>query len=317
MLTERWADPPPGANEAEAKWWQEYADVEEQYCWAQPVWVQRRIRWYVALITGFLGPHGSVLEIGCGTGWLCLLLAEGGIKRVVGVDASPEQIRRANLAASDRGFAERISFVLHTDGLASLPEALGVRFDAVLLHGVLHHLTVNEARELLDCCSHRLLATRGRAVIVEPILCQAVPPRWVEWLVDRLIHAPMRGERWGLRTVSEQERLVRSRIEERNVGVGPRGPSPKEMPFVPGELEDLIEPDFTIQAKRPVFAFSVHAAKMCLLAGLTYPRLLKRLGPRYLGVVSAIERYLLARYTLPAHLIEIECIAKNSTRSVV
>lgn len=61
-------------------------------------------------------PNSSILDLGCGSGWLCRLLArvvpEG---RVVGIDVAPEMVRRANATGREEanlnfmeGAADRI-----------------------------------------------------------------------------------------------------------------------------------------------------------------------------------------------------------------
>jgi len=40
----RWYIAPPGLDELEYAWWQEFSDVEENFCWVQTPLVQRIIR---------------------------------------------------------------------------------------------------------------------------------------------------------------------------------------------------------------------------------------------------------------------------------
>ena len=94
---------PPGVDEQELAWWQEFSDVEEEFCWAQTPQIQRLLRGhYVRQITQSIRPRGTVLEFGCGTGWLAMLLAEGGARRVFGVDFSPTQIETAKRRCAER-----------------------------------------------------------------------------------------------------------------------------------------------------------------------------------------------------------------------
>ena len=81
-----------------------------------------------------------VLDVGTGTGFLALLLAELGY-RVVGVDNSPVMLAAGARAAQARGLD--IEFVLgralltDTEGLDDLAEVRGARFDAVVSRHVL------------------------------------------------------------------------------------------------------------------------------------------------------------------------------------
>jgi 2-polyprenyl-3-methyl-5-hydroxy-6-metoxy-1,4-benzoquinol methylase len=76
---------------------------------------------------------GSVLELGTGTGWMALLLAEAGLE-VVGVDIAPANVELAR-AQSTRWGGDASFEVADLEEL-SLPR----RFDAVLVFDALHHL---------------------------------------------------------------------------------------------------------------------------------------------------------------------------------
>lgn len=76
---------------------------------------------------------GSVLELGTGTGWMALLLAEAGLD-VVGVDLAPANVELAAAQAARWG----VSASFEVGDLEQLD--LGRRFDAVLVFDALHHL---------------------------------------------------------------------------------------------------------------------------------------------------------------------------------
>jgi ubiquinone/menaquinone biosynthesis C-methylase UbiE len=86
---------------------------------------------------GVRGPELTVLDLGCGTGAVTLLLASRGIT-VQAVDHSPEMIEVAKDKAQRAGLAERIAF--HVGDVRDLPFESG-RFDGVTCQRVLHHLS--------------------------------------------------------------------------------------------------------------------------------------------------------------------------------
>ena len=157
---ERWETTPPGFDRQEIEWWERYSDVEEEYCWVQTPAIQGFLRGaYIRSIAEAIPRGGSVLEVGCGTGWLSLHLARCGSFQVWGVDFSPEQIRRANAACEREGLSDRVRFCLLNSSLSDLAEILpGQTFDVLLVHGVLHHLANDEIRALFAAFCHQLSA---------------------------------------------------------------------------------------------------------------------------------------------------------------
>src|SRR5436305_1878887 len=62
-----------------------------------PVLAEHRARYRYA---AGLAAHRTVLDVACGTGYGASILLGGGAPLVIGVDASPDAIRRAHLHAS-------------------------------------------------------------------------------------------------------------------------------------------------------------------------------------------------------------------------
>lgn len=302
---ERWETTPPGLDEAEIAWWDEYSDVEERYCWVQTPPIQRMLRGrYVRQIADALPRGGTVLELGCGTGWLSILLAESGAPRVYAVDFSPEQIRRAEAALEATSVRDRVRFLLLEGSVSSLTRLLPEqKFDALVLHGFLHHLSKEEIRTILSTFRSELGAPNAKIFLLEPVVPEAGAGgrdlAWVRRLIDLVINLPMRGQGSGLRRRSPEEIATQEKIVRRNIGVDPRGPSPKEMPFRPGELEELCSPYAEIVRSEVVLVFSYHAAKNLLLFGLSYPTLGRAILGPYLWASRCIERVLISRNLLP------------------
>lgn len=277
-------------DEAELAWWTQYGDVEEEYCWVQTAQIQRLLRGhYLRRIARAIPPGSRVLEIGCGSGWLSLLLARYGASQVHGVDLSPEQIERARAAAAASEVGQRVSFSCGTAPSTDLPaDAAPGRYEALVAHGVLHHLSDDEIHALLRTFSTRWASPEAQVFLVEPVQYRsagAERTRLDAW-VDRLIHLPRAGARVGLRRFSPEEAALTARIDS-------RGDSPKEAPFRPGELETLLEPYLQVVRKTPVLNFSYLGAKNALLMRLSHPRRAERLLVPYLLSLRVLERLIL------------------------
>jgi SAM-dependent methyltransferase len=282
----------PELDAAELAWWREFSDVEEAFCWVQTPAIQRLIRGhYLRRIVSGIRPGGRVLEVGCGAGWLSVLLARYGAAEVVGVDLSEPQITRAREVAAAAGLSDRVRFQLCGATLEELQTDPGAdAFDALLIHGVLHHLSDVEVTDLLQSFTQRLAAPEARVFILEPVQHRAGDGRRsrMDRLIDRLIHLPRAGARVGIRKISAREAELEARISG-------RGDSPKETPFLPGELEALIAPFVAVRSRRSVLCFSYLAAKNLLLLRVTHPLLAVLLTQPYLRLVRAVETLALRR----------------------
>jgi SAM-dependent methyltransferase len=118
---------------------------------------------YLANVTAFMSlmrpPPGRILELGCGTGWLGLLLAERGYE-VLGIDISPDAIALASQLREARGLANASYRVADYEDVRVDPPA-----DYVLFHDALHHA---ESEEAALRAAHAALAPGGLALCIEP-----------------------------------------------------------------------------------------------------------------------------------------------------
>ncbi len=111
--------------------------------------------------------RGAVLDLGCGSGRLFSSYLDGHTSRIVGVDASPAMLRRAEARiAADPRLAEA-----HAEGRIELVEADArslrrpERFGLIVAAGVLPHLDGPEDASRLLARAARLLQPRGLLVI--------------------------------------------------------------------------------------------------------------------------------------------------------
>jgi len=117
-----------------------------------------RVR-YRCLEEAELKPGERVLDVGCGPAYYLDRLPD---VEYHGFDTSPAYIEYARKRYGDRG--QFRCEILTQEHLADLP-----RFDAVLLFGVLHHMSDAECVTLLDLAA-RGLADGGRVISVDPTL---------------------------------------------------------------------------------------------------------------------------------------------------
>jgi len=95
------------------------------------------------------------------------------------------------------------------------------------------------------------------------------------------------------------ESVARKAIMDRNVGRQPHGPSPKEMPFVEGELEEHLEKHFNIDSRSKVLIGSHQVAQELLLLEESYPRFCGIIKKPFLIMTHAIEWLLLKCDSMP------------------
>lgn len=83
--------------------------------------------------------HGTILDVGCGTGENALFLAAEG-RDVLGVDIAPAAIERATAKAAERGLGESARFVV-ADALGHPLVLTGRTFGSVIDMGFFHTLS--------------------------------------------------------------------------------------------------------------------------------------------------------------------------------
>jgi 2-polyprenyl-3-methyl-5-hydroxy-6-metoxy-1,4-benzoquinol methylase len=100
----------------------------------------------------------SLVELGCGPGWMTRFAARHGV-HAEGYDISPQMIEIARQLAGEEGLDVRFE-------AADMEELdLGRRFDRCLLYDALHH---SPRADLVLQAAHRALKPGGRLLLAEP-----------------------------------------------------------------------------------------------------------------------------------------------------
>jgi 2-polyprenyl-3-methyl-5-hydroxy-6-metoxy-1,4-benzoquinol methylase len=305
----------PKLDAQEVDWWEKYADVEEQFCWVQTPTMQKFFRGkYLQRIIELCSANASIAELGCGTGWLSILLAKMGAEKVFGLDFSEAQIQKARKGAIEAGVDRQVSFqTIDASDLNSNSD----KYDAIILHGFLHHLTTTEIDRVMATVSN-MLNPNGRLIIWEPVRYQSgentkTQRRLLE-RIEFLKRLTLKGQRLKLRRMNTQEQQTREAIAQRFIGESPRGPSPKEMPFEPDELPALMSPYFSVQKRERCMANAYLVAEQTLLMELSQPLLARLIRWPLLSIARYTERRLLSLDPPPSDIwiFEMfECTAKR------
>lgn len=136
---------------ADARFWDKIAEGYAAKPVSDPAAFERKI----AITVGHMAPGCAVLDVGCGTGSLCLRLAPHG-GQVEGLDLSPEMIRIARGKAQAAG-VENVTFHVGAfdDGFTAVADG---SLDVVCAYSLLH-LVRDRAAALRHL--HRLLKPGG------------------------------------------------------------------------------------------------------------------------------------------------------------
>ena len=103
-----------------------------------------------------------VLDIGCGTGELALLLARSGLPvEVIGLDYAPAMTQQANTKAQESGLGQKVKFLTGDSEFLPFAES---SFDFVACANSFHHYP-NQARVV--SLVHKLLRPGGRFLLID------------------------------------------------------------------------------------------------------------------------------------------------------
>jgi 2-polyprenyl-3-methyl-5-hydroxy-6-metoxy-1,4-benzoquinol methylase len=123
--------------------------------------IRPRVQTLLRLLEAHRHDIKSLVDIGCGNGWLCHATAKRGI-RSIGIDLSPKKIATAQRMAQEQGIAHMCEFVAG-DVMTWQPAE---KVDLLTSHGSLHHFP--EFKRALDHIVQHHLRPGGYMLFVEP-----------------------------------------------------------------------------------------------------------------------------------------------------
>ena len=136
-----------------------------------------RLAQFAAAAARHVAAGGTVLDLGCGTGELTMMIAAGG-RRATGCDISPEMLRVA-AATGTSGASSGVDWVELEPGWDVLPFRAQA-FDAVIASSVFEY--VDDPGAVLREC-RRILRPGG--VVLCTVPDPRHPVRWLEWMASQ------------------------------------------------------------------------------------------------------------------------------------
>jgi len=172
------------------------------------------------IATEYVRPGDRVLEVGCGTGTLALMMAQHGAA-VVAIDSSPRMLAEARRKADQAGLAEAIEF--HELDATELSERFSpASFDVFVSTLAFSEFPGQVQRYVLDEAG-QLLRTGGRLLIADEVVPDGLGARLlfyairlplvvVTWLLTRTITHALRRFSATLAETGFVPRVVESRL---------------------------------------------------------------------------------------------------------
>jgi len=149
----------------------------------------------------YVSAGDRVLEIGCGTGTLAVLMAENGAS-VVGIDASPAMLEEAQTKVVQRKMGERVN-IKFLDASQVTDEFQPASFDLIVSTLVFSEIPYDEQRYVLEAC-RRLLAPGGRLLIADEV----IPRNRLTRILYFMIRLPLVLVTWLLTRTTTRHRVT-------------------------------------------------------------------------------------------------------------
>lgn len=162
-----------------------------------------------------LDSGGSIVEVGCGTGWHLVQLTKAfSGARCIGVDIDPTGIAAARTAIEKAGVADRVSLI-EGDIAAAVPRNSA---DAVVMVEVLHEIAPALRQGVIDACYHALRPDGWLLIVDETYPNTLAESRMAEFLFP--VQTAFEELTWGniVPTRDEQETLLQNAGFDGDIG---------------------------------------------------------------------------------------------------
>lgn len=168
----------------EKQWWDKYGHYMTYQWTLTPLLNQIiRTRWTEDFTNYLFKDKGTLLDMGCGGGWLSLNFGEKGMT-VLGVDVSSEQIAHANQLKNESRL-ENVSFQC-SDLIGWECGEYEAYFDSVFVNAFLHHLPPDEIGAIFKNINF-VLKKGGRCYLYEPLTTSMEKAPFIPRATNKLI----------------------------------------------------------------------------------------------------------------------------------
>ena len=244
MREERIKVSDPILDKQEMDWWDTNASIIENI-WALNLDLQKIIRLpYLKKMKQFFTSSAKhlpvkILEIGCGSGWVCRLVADENF-HVIGTDFSAGQLE---IASSKAKFYHKEKFCKYELSDAS---AFPKDIDGVIIHALLHHLSVEELNFFFKQLAK--IPSSTKVFIYEPVFIkqQQALPSFRDKVLNRIITNLKKFSIDRAKAIGSPDNDLNNALEKIYKDAEEYGwyISPKEIPFYQDELTDYLAPHF-------------------------------------------------------------------------
>lgn len=271
MRTERIDKSTIALDSLEQKWWNENAEGIEKI-WALNYEYQKLIRLpYLKNMKDFFlegNPNKKIkiLEVGCGSGWVCRMIADENI-HVFGTDFSASQIEIAKQQAMLFNKSNYCTYKL-----ADVSD-FNADIDAVVIHAILHHLS----KEELDLFFSQIKNIKPgcKVFLYEPVFIkpQNIKPTIKDKVLHRAINFLRNSAIKYAKKFGRFNHEIKNQLESIYADASKNGwyLSPKEVPFYQDELYAFLEPSFVIKKEYIVNKTDLEVAQTFVLNSFERP----------------------------------------------